>query len=73
LPPTPSQEVDHLLKLYHRRYWDQRIGRRGTEMKTIGVVEKMENITQKEPTTAFPHGIMKNRIETFSPGYFRRR
>ena len=40
-------------------------------MKTIRVVEKMEEIPQKEPTAAFPHGIVNNGIETFSPGNFQ--
>jgi hypothetical protein len=41
------------------------------EMKTIGVVEKMENITQEEPTAAFPHCIAKNGFKTFSPSDFQ--
>ena len=41
----------------------------GTEMKPIGIVKEMENVTQEQPAKALPGRILENGFETFSLGH----
>ncbi len=39
------------------------------EMKTVGMIKKMEDVTQEEPTTTLPHFIVKNGFKALPPGH----
>ena len=42
---------------------------RGIQMKTIWILEKMENVAKEKPAKTLPHCIAKDGAEPFSPSH----
>ena len=53
------------------RIWIKEVEKGGAKMKTMGILEKMQNIAKEKPATSFSHRIAKDRIQLVSSGHFK--